>query len=140
MSHEALSDEQFSPHGKGFYQPPLPGMEAEKYPHPGSREVPVESIFKHPRIESHRREYSLTQWFNPKIKNVRTTALRPTQDIVDEGTIHKAPEGVAEREHPGVIKDTKGRYRIVDGHHRVARALLEGKKTIPVQMFDARWR
>jgi hypothetical protein len=30
-----------------------------------------------------------------------------------------------------------GKHRIVDGFHRLARAKLEGKKTIKVQVFDA---
>ena len=127
---DVLSEPQFSPHGKGFYQRPLPGLE-----HFGDRKLPVEHIFKHPEIDRHPAEYSLTMNYLPTTKKVRTDALRPTQKSLDEPYLAKENRGGYDR--PGAIKDGSGRYRLVDGHHKVARALLRGDKYIETEVWHA---
>ena len=105
------------------YQPPLPGTEAPAHPAPGSRTVPVSDVFPHPQIDKSRAEYHLTMNYSPQHVRVRASALRPTQDVLDEGTLH-SPRASGDI---GAIKDTKGRYRLVDGHHKVAHALMTGQ-------------
>lgn len=123
--------------GRGVYQPPFPGMEAPAFPAKGHETVPVGDVFPHPQIEKSNHEYRLVSQYNPKTARVKTSALRPTQGIVDQGTLH-APNH--DQQAPGVIKDTKGRYRIVDGHHRIANALINGEKHVNVLLWNERAR
>lgn len=137
MSHRALGEqfaESDSPHGPGWYQRPLPGMEHLSK----DDKVPVQHLFKHAQMDPHPGEYGITTNTRPRTTTVRTDSLRPTQDYVTEAYIHGEPTGKAAKEGPGVIRDSKGRNLIVDGHHRVARALLRGEKKIRVQQFDVR--
>lgn len=118
------------------YQRPLPGLE-----HLGAdKTLPVGHIFKHPEIERHPAEYSLTMNYLPKVLDVRTSALRPTQRHLDEAYLHsedrRGPEPM-DHELPGAIKDRSGRYRMVDGHHHVARNMLNGQQFTRVQVWHA---
>lgn len=102
--------------------------------------LPVEHIFKHPQIAEHPATYTLVNNYGSSVHHVRTDALRPTQPHLDEKYLYdkdEREEGSWD-EHPGAIKDASGRYRLVDGHHRVARALLNGQKTIPVRVWDVK--
>ena len=139
----ALSPAQFPVHGEGYYQRPLPGLEQTG----ANKKLPVGHLFKHPQIEQSTAEYHLTMNYHPRIMNVRTSALRPTQPSVDEGYLHSGDGnkvgGVTRQrsesdQYPAAIKDRKGQFRLVDGHHRAARRTLNGVKTGPVRVWDAK--
>ena len=111
-----------------FYQRPLPGME-----HIGANpKLPVGQIFKHPEIDRYPGEYNWVNLRTSHTRRVRTAALRPTQPYVEEGYLYNESRTEG---NPGALQDGKGRYRLVDGHHRVARALLNGEQHIDVQVF-----
>ena len=116
------------------YQMPLPGMEAPAFPAEGHVQVPVDQIFRHPRIEPSTREYDLVNHYTPRRVRVKASALRPTQAVVDEGTIHRPRESGS----IGAIQDTRGRYRLVDGHHKVAHALLTGQRHVEALVWHER--
>lgn len=118
--------------GRQFhYQLPIPGLEKVG----ANPQLPVEQLFKHPQINHHPAEYQYVNHTNYRVRAVATSALRPTQPHVNEGYLYDAPKDSSE---PAAIKDGSGRYRLVDGHHRVARALLAGEKRIPVKVFSGR--
>jgi len=114
-----------------------------------NKNLPVGHLFKHPYVAPHDAEYSLTMNWHPEVKSVKVSALRPTQHVMDEGYLHKEDgagrsaefasiERRGPEKHPSAIKDSAGRYRLVDGHHRVARAGLNGAKSMKVAVYDSR--
>jgi hypothetical protein len=141
-----LNDEQFSPHGLGYYQRPLPGMEMMG----ADKELPVHTLFHrsteidHP-IHEGEQYWFLTRNYHPETVRVRTSSLRPTQPHVDEEYLHDPAKYGSERfraqrqrenkETPVIYRDNRGKNLVMDGHHRVARALLNDKKTMLVRRY-----
>lgn len=129
---------QFKQHPAGGYQLPLPGMtrpELGVSRHTDGWEsgdaLHVSHIFKHPEGDlSHYSGLSPAQF-----RRVKTANIKPTQPVVHEDYLNEKSKSP---EHPEVTPDGKrGQYSLVDGHHRVARALLRGQKTIGVQVYGA---
>lgn len=128
-------------HAPGEYQPTLPGME-----HMLKGEQTHTSVFfKHPnageKFEIGDREYqgdvpgsdwhTLTTNFYPKHEDVQHADLHPVQDWVDDKYIHSAPNKMTMQHEEGrPLVERIGPQRVVmDGHHRVVRAILAGKKS-----------
>lgn len=152
MSESESLGPQFGPHGPGWYQRPLPGLEKIG----ANPDLPVRTLFHHENISPD--DYGSTPydaaWFHmtrnydPMIKEVRTSSLRPTQTAVDEGYLydeHRSPDWMkihernphlVENEDLPAVQRVNGRNIVFDGHHRVARALLADQKKIRVRMWD----
>jgi hypothetical protein len=137
-------------HAPGEYQPTLPGMEKMLKGEQTSTEV----FFKHPNVTEKftandgkvwSGEIPGSDWhtktvnYHPKDAAVRTRSLHPVQDWVDDNHLHEPPRtDVHLRQGAGgkPLVERIGKKNVLqDGHHRVAREILEGKKTVDV----ARW-
>lgn len=118
------------------YQRPLPGLE-----HFGANpELPVGHLFKHPESRLDVTHWSLMRQNYPTTQMVRTDALRPTQPSVDEPYLYSEDRrgpNPDDRDLPGAVKTKSGEYRLADGHHHVARNLLNGTQFTKVQVWHA---
>lgn len=137
-------------HAPGEYQPTLPGMENMLK----GEHTHTDVFFDHPnQAEKWTANdgkvwdgdipgsdwYNKTTGYHPEDTAVRVRSLRPVQDWVDDNHLHEAPrtkEHLRQGAGGKPLVERIGRKNVLmDGHHRVARARLEGKKTIDV----ARW-
>lgn len=147
-------------HAPGQYQPTLPGMEKMV---PGEQ-THTSVFFKHPNAVheeegdvpgsrwsgglDHEGKYrSLTSTEKPEHVDLQTNHLHPVQDWVDDHYLHeehKPPkrsmrwgaDKPAAREP--LIEKVSGLGNVVhDGHHRVAREILNGKKSIRAQRWQS---
>lgn len=129
-----LNLEQFG-HSVASYQPPLPGLE-----HLGDKELPTNAIFKRPVADY---DDSTDAWstydgiaagYQPHNKKVRIGDLTPTEPTLNEPYLYKESRS----EGNPVVYRHKGKNLLVDGHHRTARARLDGAKTIDVDYYDTK--
>lgn len=139
-------------HGAGSYQPTLPGMEKML---PNER-THVDVVFNHPS-EAERYTYAdgtsgvgevkhskwgyLTRNHISQEVNVRASSLRPSQDWLDENYLNSPIHGNTLRNQGTTpkVEFIHGKKNVIqDGHHRAARAILKGEKTIPVERWGGK--
>lgn len=134
-------------HAPGEYQPTLPGMEKMLEGEMTSTDV----FFDHPNQAETWTANDGTVWqgdvkgsdwynkstlYNPEDASVRIRSLRPVQDWLDDNHLHSTPDNSKYWHDGKPLVERIGRKNVLmDGHHRVARERLAGKKTIDV----ARW-
>lgn len=135
-------------HGPGSYQPTLPGMENMLK----GEMTHVEAVFNHPnhaeKFEIAGKEYTgdvpgsswghLTRNYNPVREERQTRSLRPSQDWLDDNYLHSEQTkrtGGYHFEGQPLVERIWGKNIIQDGHHRAARAILNGEKKIGVARF-----
>jgi hypothetical protein len=135
-------------HAPGEYQPTLPGMEKMLK----GEQTHTDVFFKHPNISEKWTANDGTEWsgdipgsnwhtkttvYHPEDAAVRVRSLHPVQDWVDDNHLHEPARKETLKWNEGKpLVERIGRKNVLqDGHHRVARAALEGKKTVDV----ARW-
>lgn len=133
-------------HAPGEYQPTLPGMEKMLEGEMTHADV----FFDHPNqaepFEIDGRQYSGdipgSNWHNkttnflPEDKSLRIRSIRPVQDWVDDNYLHEQPKPDKYWHEGKPLVERIGRKNVLqDGHHRVARARLEGKKSIDAAVW-----
>lgn len=131
-------------HGKGSYQPTLPGMERML---PGEQ-THTEVFFKSPKPAADEwGDPHGSRWFDahsftplpareePRMGTVSHDNLRPMQDWVDENHVNSPPRKRTAGKPP-MVEYVPGQGNILqDGHHRVVRDMLAGLNRSRV----ARW-
>lgn len=130
-------------HGHRSYQPTLPGMENML---PGEQ-THTDVLFHHPNAADPDNGYEVpgSHWGNarvflPKHVNSPVSSLRPTQDWLDEGHLHnpREPHLPYHEEGRPLVEEIKSKNVVHDGHHRIARAILQGEKNISVAKWNGR--
>lgn len=136
-------------HAPGEYQPTLPGMEKMLK----GEQTRVNVVFSHGPEEENRyvygnghvgyeppkesNYYDLSHIYHPAEVRARSSSLRPTQEWLDDNYLHSDPHPMTLRES-GTKPKTEyisGRTYVHDGHHRAAREILAGKKTVDVERW-----
>ena len=130
-------------HGKGSYQPTLPGMETMLK----GEQTHTDVFFKHPNVADAENFHEIpgSDWWNqtrsyyPKHGTVAHDNLKPSQDWVDDNHLHapKSPTVPYPEEGKPLVERIPGVGNVIqDGHHRVVRDMLAGLNRSRV----ARWR
>jgi hypothetical protein len=135
-------------HAPGEYQPTLPGMEKMLK----GEQTHTSVVFKHPAEaerwkdntgEEHLGDVPNSAWghltrnYSSTQVAVRASSLRPSQDWLDDNHLH-SPIHEATLANQGTTPKVEriGRKNVIqDGHHRAARAILEGKKTVDIERW-----
>lgn len=138
-------------HALGEYQPTLPGMEKMLK----GEQTHVSAVFKHP-VEAERWTDNtgeerladvpnsnwgfLTRNFNSQQIKTTTSSLRPSQDWLDDNYLHSpVHEGTLRSQGSTPKVERIGRKNVIqDGHHRAARAILEGNKTMEIERWGGK--
>ena len=95
----------------------------------------VETVFDQPK------DKSIDQKDPPKhgdweVRGVSLKSLIPTQDDVDAEKVNHILNRTKPYDHPQVL-EIDGKLYVIDGHHRITSAVLEGKDTLDVELARA---
>lgn len=135
-------------HAPGEYQPTLPGMEKMLKGEQTRTDVvfsrgPDEDTkytignitgYDAPKASNW---YDLHTQFYPAEVSARSKSLRPTQEWLDDNYLHSDIDPVtrAESGTKPKVESIRGRNYVLDGHHRAAREILSGKKTVDIERW-----
>jgi hypothetical protein len=131
-------------HAPGEYQPTLPGMEHMLK----GEQTHTSVLFPKPKAEMDEWENVSGSKWNPKRnpggrESVDPRALHPTQDWMEDKNLHDPYPREANRWAPRdwgrrPLTEQIGNQRVIhDGHHRAARAIMNGAKKIETMRWDA---
>ncbi len=125
-------------HGPGAYQRPLPGMgrlavTTKMAEASGGKLRPAlattGSLFHHQFDEDASQEaenHYFGQYVRRSPERVKLTDLHPSQPALDDPYLYHPSDSEGD---PHVVEHS-GKLTVMDGHHRVARAILQGKQFI----------
>lgn len=123
-----------------------------KKDNPRYPKIPVENIYLNPNPFAYNPDGDLMKKLNPwntlemmdknvdrselPIEDIKIEDLVPTQKFLNADNI----DDVKDSEDDDVLKSTiskyKDKYYILDGHHRIARRILKGDKTIKSHVYN----
>jgi hypothetical protein len=130
-------------HAPGEYQPTLPGMEKMLK----GEQTHVDVVFKHPNVSDPEigepkgsNWYNLHTQYHPNVVRARKGSLHPSQDWLDDNYLN-SPIDKNTLRNQGTrpkVESIGGKNVIQDGHHRAARQILAGDKTIEVDRWGGK--
>lgn len=157
--HEGpLNKDQFNRgSGPGHYQLPLPGTERmlpalpkDKFGEKSSGELRIDSLYNPQHNWEHGFDTvvddphsenwaTLTRNYHPQTEQVPMHALRPTQPHINEAYMHSPADKASASKNPNLYKSNEGHYYVQDGHHRLAREMLNGKQFATADVWHESW-
>ena len=122
-----------------------------KKDNPRYPKIPVENIFLSPNPFAQDPDWDLMKLINPwhtlelrdknidnaelPVEDIKIEDLVPTQKYLTADNIDDVKDSLDDKVLKSTISKYKGKYYILDGHHRIARRILNGEGTIKSHVY-----